>query len=103
MPTGLTTRIEIDADGTAWIQGANTKVIEVVLDRLAHGWSPEEIHFQHPHLSMAQIHASLAYYYENREPMDDEIARDLENVDRVSAKTDPSPLRSKLSASRKRP
>ena len=103
MPTGLTTRIEIDADGTAWIQGANTKVIEVVLDRSAHGWSPEEIHFQHPHLSMAQIHASLAYYYENRERLDDEIARNLEKVDRVLAETEPSPLGSKLSALRKRP
>jgi hypothetical protein len=24
------------------------KVIEVALDKLAHRWSPEEIHFQHP-------------------------------------------------------
>jgi hypothetical protein len=36
-----------------------------VLDKLAYGWSPEEIHFQHPALSLAQIHAALSYYYEN--------------------------------------
>lgn len=38
-----TTHIEIDERGVAWISGANTKVIEVVLDKLAYGWSPEEI------------------------------------------------------------
>ena len=60
MSTGLTTQIEIDPRGVAWVAGANTKVKEIVLDKLAYGWSPEEMHFQHPHLSMAQIHAALA-------------------------------------------
>jgi hypothetical protein len=39
--------IELDDPGVAWIAGANTKVIEVVLDKLAYGWSPEEMHLQH--------------------------------------------------------
>lgn len=56
------THIEIDERGVAWITGANTKVIEVVLDKLAYGWSAEEIHFQHQGLSLAQIHAALTYY-----------------------------------------
>ena len=62
MSSIATTHIEIDERGVAWITGANTKVIEVVLDKLAYGWSPEEIHFQHPGLSLAQIHAALTYY-----------------------------------------
>ena len=69
------TQIEIDEQGVAWITGANVKVIEVALDKLAHGWSPEEIHFQHPGLSLAQIHAALSYYYENQERLDTEIER----------------------------
>ncbi|HXI91528.1 MAG TPA: DUF433 domain-containing protein [Blastocatellia bacterium] len=60
MSSVATTHIEIDERGVAWITDANTKVIEVVLDRVAYGWSPEEIHFQHPTLSLAQIHAALA-------------------------------------------
>ena len=64
--TIVSTHIEIDDKGVASITGANTKVVEVVLDRLAYGWSPEEIHFQHPHLSLAQIHSALAYYYDTR-------------------------------------
>lgn len=101
MSSGLTTQIDVDARGVAWIAGANTKVREVVLDRLAHGWSPEEIHFQHPHLSMAQIHAALAYYYENQERLDEEIRRDLEEVDQLSGQSEPSALQSKLTALRK--
>jgi len=101
MSTGLTTQIEMDARGVAWIAGTNTKVLEVVLDKLAHGWSPEEIHVQHPHLSMAQIHAALAYYYENQQRLDEEIRQDLEEVDQISAQSEISPLRSKLSALRK--
>ena len=50
MPITVTSQIEIDDQGVAWIVGANTKVVEVVLDKMAYGWSPEEMHFQHPHL-----------------------------------------------------
>src|SRR3990172_8587789 len=68
--------IRLDARGVAWIDDVNVKVIEVVLDRLAYGWSPEEIHFQHPHLSLAQIHAALAYYYDHQAALDGEIAHE---------------------------
>jgi uncharacterized protein (DUF433 family) len=36
------------------------------LDHLAYGWSPEEMHYQHPPLSLAQIHAALAYYFDHQ-------------------------------------
>jgi uncharacterized protein (DUF433 family) len=101
MSTGLTTQIEIDARGVAWVAGANTKVKEIVLDKLAYGWSPEEMHFQHPHLSMAQIHAALAYYYENQDKLDEEIRRDLEEIDQLRSQTESSELRSKLQSIRK--
>ena len=58
--------IKRDDRGVAWIDETNVKVIEVVLDRLAYGWSPEGIHFQHPRLSLAQIYAALTYYYDNQ-------------------------------------
>ena len=32
------------------IAGPNMKVIELVLEKTAYGWSPEELHFQHPYL-----------------------------------------------------
>lgn len=98
MALALSTQIALDERGVAWVVGANTKVKEIVLDRLAHGWSPEEMHFQHRHLSLAQIHAALAYYYEHQEQFDEEIERDLAHVDTLADAARPSELRARLSA-----
>src|SRR6266566_509424 len=81
----LNSLIEIDETGVPWISGANTKVVEVVLDKMAHGWSPEEMHRQHPHLSMAQIHAALAYYYEHQDEVDADIERRNRYVEELRA------------------
>ena len=88
--------IQTDAHGTAWIDDTNVKVVEVVLDRLAHGWSPEEIHFQHPSLSLAQIHAALAYYYDHQAEMDQQIERQLKETDALAAEGGHSPVRRRL-------
>lgn len=34
------------------------------------GWSPEEIAANYGHVSLAQVHAALAYYHANREEID---------------------------------
>jgi uncharacterized protein (DUF433 family) len=92
----LNSLIELDESGVAWIVGANTKVKEVVLDKMAYGWSPEEMHFQHPHLSMAQIHAALAYYYEHQVEIDAQIMSDWQEVNELAAQQPESPLRQRL-------
>jgi len=81
----LNSLIEIDEKGVPWISGANTKVVEVVLDKMAYGWSPEEMHRQHPHLSMAQIHAALSYYYEHQDEVDADIERRNRYVEEMRA------------------
>jgi uncharacterized protein (DUF433 family) len=81
----LNSLIELDENGVAWISGANTKAIEVVLDKMAYGWSPEEMHRQHPHLSMAQIHAALSYYYEHQAELDRDIERQYREVEGLRA------------------
>ncbi|HAV64456.1 MAG TPA: hypothetical protein DCY13_19070 [Verrucomicrobiales bacterium] len=88
--------IRIDDRGVPWIDDTNTKVIEVVLDMVAHGWSPEEIHFQHPHLSLAQIHAALGYYYDHQEELDGQIKRDVAEVERRRREAGESPLHKRL-------
>src|SRR5437660_10299295 len=97
MTTATVTHIEIDEHGVAWIANTKVKVIEVVLDKLAHGSSPEEIHFQYPHLSLAQIHAALAYYHDHQTQLDKEIERDWEEVNAKAAKAADSPLQKRLS------
>ena len=90
------THIELDEQGVAWISGTKVKVIEVALDKLAHGSSPEEMHFQHPHLSLAQIHAALSYYYDHQAELDAEIGRRWLEVNEAAAREADSPLRRRL-------
>jgi uncharacterized protein (DUF433 family) len=99
MASTIYAHVRIDDRGTAWIDDANVKVIEIVLDRLAYGWSPEEIHFQHPHLSLAQIHAALAFYYDHQSSLDAEIAQQQEAVRRLQQEAANSPLVERLKAS----
>ncbi|MDQ6632543.1 MAG: DUF433 domain-containing protein [Verrucomicrobiota bacterium] len=81
--TEIHNHIRCDKNGVAWIDNTNTKVIEVVLDKLAQGWSAEEIHFQHSYLSLAQIHAALAYYYDHQAELDEKIERDYQEVKKL--------------------
>jgi hypothetical protein len=74
------------------------KVIELVLDHIAYGWSPEELHLQHPHLSLGQIHSALAYYWDHQQELDQEIERRLRRVDELQKSLKPSTLRARLQA-----
>lgn len=93
-----TAHIRLDGRGVAWIDDTNTKVIEVALDMIAHGWSPEEIHSQHPHLSLAQIHAALGYYYDHQTELDAQVRQSLREVDGLRTQAGESPLRQRLRA-----
>jgi uncharacterized protein (DUF433 family) len=94
--TVATPHVWTDADGRAWIDRTNVKVIEVVLDHLAYGWSPEEMHYQHPHLSLAQIHAALGYYFDHQHEFDAEIENGLHQAEKLAAESNDSPLRQRL-------
>ena len=98
MTASFSTQIELDERGVAWIAGTRVKVIEVVLDKIAYGSSPEEIHFQHPNLSLAQIHGALTYYYENQERVDEEIKRGLVESDSLGVQLSDAEFRRKLAA-----
>lgn len=96
MSTVETAHIHLDVAGVAWIDDTNVKVIEVALDHLAYGSSPEEIHSEYPHLSLAQIYAALSYYYDNQPEFDEEIESQLQEVEALMAKAGDSPLRRRL-------
>lgn len=79
------THILVDKAGVAWIDDTNVKVIEVILDHLAYGHSPEEIHLQHPHLSLAQVHAAFTYYFDHQPALDAELKRRYRKVESLRA------------------
>jgi uncharacterized protein (DUF433 family) len=84
--------IGVDNEGDAWIAGTSSRVVEVVLDWLAYGWSPAEIHLQHPHLSLAQVHAAFSYYYDHQAELDAQIDREHVEVAQLRSAARESPF-----------
>jgi uncharacterized protein (DUF433 family) len=74
------------------------RVAMVVMDYLAHGWSPDETRRQHPYLTLAEVHAAMGYYYDHQDEIEDEIAAELEEVDRALGNPKRSPVWLKLKA-----
>jgi len=90
--------VVLDKENIPVIAGTTMKVIELVLERMAYGWSPEELHFQHPSLTLGQIHSALAYYWDHQEDLDRDIERRLQRVDQTRRAAAPSPLAARLRA-----
>jgi uncharacterized protein (DUF433 family) len=49
------------------------RVAQLVMDYVAHGWSPEEMCRQHPYLTIAEAHAAMLYYWDHPDEIDGEI------------------------------
>lgn len=90
--------IALDEKGVPVIVGTTLKVIELIAEKLAYGWSPEELHFQHPYLSLGQIHSALAYYWDHADELDKEIAKRLKKVEARRKKVGSSRLAARLKA-----
>lgn len=94
-PTGWP-HICFDERGVAWVDDTNVKVKEIVLDRLAYRSTPEEMHVEYPHLSLAQIHAALGYYYDHKQDLDAELSRDESDIAEMRALSAETPGRRKV-------
>lgn len=90
--------IVLDEGGVPRIAGTTMKVVELVIAQAAYGWSPEELRFQFPQLTLGQIHSALAYYWDHRDELDRDIARRLATVERRQRQAPTTPLRESLRA-----
>src|SRR6058998_2660025 len=100
LTAATTAHIRLDEQGRPWVDDTNVKVIEIVLDHLAYGWNAETIQENHAHLSLAQVYAALAWYYDHQAEMDAEIARQDERIGALRAAASPSPLQGRLATLR---
>lgn len=90
--------VVLNEENTPIIAGTGMKVVELALERMAYGWSPEELHFQHPYLSLGQIYSALAYYWDHQKELDRDIEQRLEFVEQMRQASAPSPLVTRLRA-----
>ncbi|PWU17040.1 MAG: hypothetical protein C5B50_12130 [Verrucomicrobia bacterium] len=70
----------------------------IVTDYLGRGWSAEEIVRQYPYLTLAEVHAALAYYHDHHEEIDRELAEEEAEVERLRQNAPETPLLKRLRA-----
>ena len=88
--------IVLDDNGVPEIDGANTKVAELIAEIHAHGLSPEELCYQLPHLSLGQIYSALAYYWDHKEEIDRALERGTQFAEQMRRELGQPPLVERL-------
>ena len=97
-PTTGYEHIIINDNKVPIIAGTNMKVVELVLEHIAWGWSPQELHLNHPYLSLGQIHSALGYYWDHKDELDADIERRFQYSEQLRRSAPPSPLKARLKA-----
>ena len=69
--------------GKPCIAGSRIKVQQVVLEYERLGWTADEICDAHPSIGLADVHAALMYYYDNKEKIEEDIREDEEFTNRL--------------------
>jgi uncharacterized protein (DUF433 family) len=80
----------------AYIEGTRVRVQDIYGLSELQGLTPDEIVRSLPHLSLAQVHAALAYYFEHREEILNELREDEEFVQQFRQAHGEGPLARKL-------
>ncbi len=88
MATATYAHISLNTDGVPVVSGTRTKVVEIAVEHLAYGWDANELHRQHPYLSLGQIHSALAYYYDHQAAMEADIHRRRFSAERIKSELD---------------
>ena len=81
--------------GSPVIVGTRTRVMDIAIRYEFGGMTPDQIIEQFPHLSLAQIHDALSYYYELKSELDGTYKKEQMIVNELR-KNYPSKLRAKL-------
>jgi hypothetical protein len=56
-----------------------------VSDHERHGLSPEQIAREYPHITLSQVHAALAYFYDHRDEVLKQMKADENFASRMEA------------------
>ena len=68
------------------------RVAQIVMDYLAHGWSPDEMCRHHSHITPAEAHAAMTYYYDHQAEIDAEIQAELAGILAAQSAAPPTPF-----------
>ena len=87
MPAIAYPHIVRDAQGHLRIEGAHYKVMVLLEEHTERGWGAAELVEAHDLLTLAQAHALLAFYYDNKAEMDEALRKRAEDAEYWMAQT----------------
>jgi uncharacterized protein (DUF433 family) len=91
--------ITLNSRGVPCLDSTRHRVIDIVADHVAHGYSAAQIVEQYPDLTLAQVHAALTYYYDHQDAMDTALVTSYKEAEQQRHHHTPHP---KLIAARAR-
>lgn len=96
--------LRVHAQGVVRIGGTRVS-LDSIVDRHRQGESPAEIHESFPAVSLADVHAALAYYLRHQDEVESYLAEREAAAERIRRQVDARPesqaLRAKLLAARR--
>jgi uncharacterized protein (DUF433 family) len=81
--------------GRACLAGHRVRVLDIVIWHEQQGLGPDDIVSQVPSITLADVHAALAYYFDHRDEIQDEIRAERDQAEH-SRGSIPSLLATKL-------
>lgn len=89
----------LNRQGRPCIDGTRHRVIDIVADHVAHGYSAAQIVDHDPDLTPAQVHAALACDYDHQDAMEADLMANYSATEHLRGQHTPHP---KLAAARAR-
>ena len=86
------------ATGKPCIVGTGIRVWDVFVLHERQGRAPDEIVAAFPHITLADVHAALAYYWDHKQEIDRQMKEADEFLEQLKATSGPGPLERKLAA-----
>ena len=83
--------VTFNAQGKPCIDGTRHRVIDIVADHVAHGYSAAQIVEHYPDLTPAQVHAALTYYYDHQDALDAALIASYSATEHLRQRHTPHP------------
>jgi uncharacterized protein (DUF433 family) len=78
--------------GKPCIAGTRIRVLDIYVMHELQGKTPDEIVRAYPHITLAEVHSALAYYYSHIEEISQSYRDEHRKSDELRAKLGPGPL-----------
>lgn len=73
-------------EDTKRIKGTRIRIVDIGIEFEYLGMSPDEVVRAHPHISLAQVHEALAYFYKHIKDMREKIRKDESYIEKLKQK-----------------